>query len=467
MIDPRSAQPGSYHTSGHGAETEGQTQVTALSGRASARPGRPGAASPAGWSPPPAGEAAPPVRSRGPARSDGNSGVPEARWLSLTRLGPRHIPVVGPTEALHGRPGGPGMAAPRGAATGPHGHQRRSGWQLAHQAWQDAGVEWETVPASNRPDPHEPPRYEPDPYAPGLPGSYERNLPEPTAYGPNPYQPGPYEPDPDEPEPYEPDLAEPEPYEPDLAEPEPYEPAADGILVGGSQDFRFPDDREVAGPPATGPTPVGPGRSSAGDRPGVAASTTGAAQADTHVTRPDLPVVREPADSHFGIGPWPVQQPAAVTQPQPVLAGRPADHGGPAEERGQSESWPPAPAPRSFPPPRPAAPRSTAIPSSAFAAPGAFGAPPAYASPRPSAPLGAPVDAPPLSAAAPPRGEPDELFRAWQGSVDQATARRTTWPAPRPAGSALRPAGPALSRPAAPPAAATPGRWRGSACPPR
>ena len=317
MIDPRSAQPGSYHTSGHGAETEGQTQVTALSGRASARPGRPGAASPAGWSPPPAGEAAPPVRPRGPARSDGNSGVPEARWLSLTRLGPRHIPVVGPTEALHGRPGGPGMAAPRGAATGPHGHQRRSGWQLAHQAWQDAGVEWEAVPASNRPDPHEPPRYEPDPYAPGLPGSYERNLPEPTAYGPNPYQPGPYEPDPDEP-----DLAEPDPDEPDLDEPEPYEPTADGILVGGSQDFLFPDDGEVAGPPATGPTPVGPDRSSAGDRPGVAASTTGAAQADTHVTRPDLPVVREPADSDFGIGPWPVQQPAAVTQPQPVLADR-------------------------------------------------------------------------------------------------------------------------------------------------
>ena len=145
MIDPRSAQPGSYGTSGHGAETGRETQVAALSGRASARPGRPGAASPAGWSPPPAGEAAPPVRHRGPARSDGASGVPEARWLSLTRLGPRNIPVVGPTEALHGRPDGPGLAGPRGAVPGLIGHPRKSGWQLAHQAWQDAGVDWEAA----------------------------------------------------------------------------------------------------------------------------------------------------------------------------------------------------------------------------------------------------------------------------------------------------------------------------------
>src|SRR5579862_6491684 len=131
MSDPRSAQPGSYHTSGHDTETGRQTPVAALSGKASARPGRPGAASPAGWPPPPAGDAAPPVRHRGPARLDGASGVPEARWLSLTRLGPRHIPVVGPTEALHGRPGGPGVAVPRDPVSKPLGHPRKSGWQLA------------------------------------------------------------------------------------------------------------------------------------------------------------------------------------------------------------------------------------------------------------------------------------------------------------------------------------------------
>src|SRR5689334_4402663 len=105
MSDPRSAQPGSYRTSGQDAAAGSRIRLAALSGGASARAGRPGAASPAGWSPPPAGEAAPPVRHRGPARSGGASGAPDAGWLSLTRLGPRHIPVVGPTEALHGRPG--------------------------------------------------------------------------------------------------------------------------------------------------------------------------------------------------------------------------------------------------------------------------------------------------------------------------------------------------------------------------
>ncbi len=164
MTDPRNAQPGSYWTSGHGAEAGDESRTAANSGRASVRPNRPGAASPAGWFPPPAGEAAPPVRLREPARSDGASpydvetrptsvyrvpwqsaradrtrqpqrrpqhpmarphrgapdgsgsrgtspdlrtGAPDMRWPSLTRRGPRHIPVVGPTEALRGRPGGP------------------------------------------------------------------------------------------------------------------------------------------------------------------------------------------------------------------------------------------------------------------------------------------------------------------------------------------------------------------------
>ena len=580
MIDPRSAQPGSYRTSGHDAETGRQTQVAALSGRASVRPGRPDAASPAGWSPPPAGEAAPPVRHRGPARSDSASGVPEARWLSLTRLGPRHIPVVGPTEALPGRPGGPGMTGPRDAAPRPLGHPRKSGWQLAHQVWQDAGVDWETAAAANQPDRYDPSRYEPDPYQPSLSALYEQNLPEPTAYGPDPYEPGPYEPDLDE---------------ADRDAPRPGQSELGGALTGTQPDYILRDDAVVA---------------------------------DTHATSSDLPVLRESTDSRFGIGPWPVQEPAAVTAPQPVLADERADldeadgdeadgdkanrhevaaHDEPADDdrpgvayppeeqvtwsglprrirpadRGQSESWPPAPRPpvpaprppaptlrspvssrpapalrfagtaqplpaaappsaapssgvptpphdfapprpltqprdsapprdippsrdfappraltpprdtappRDIPPPREVtpsrdfasprgfAPRSTPAPPSAFAAPGAFGAPPAYASPRPRTPLGAPVDAPPLDAPsrdtapplntarsapqnaprytplnapqhaplggrlapAAPIGEPDELFRAWQGSVRQATERRGTWPATRPAGAAAR-----------------------------
>src|ERR1700722_6339386 len=215
MSDPRSAQPGSYRTTGHDAAAGRSTRVAALSGEASAWADRPGAASPAGWSPPSAGEAAPPVRHRGPARSDGTSGVPEARWLSLTRLGPRHIPVVGATEALHGRPGGPGMAVPRGAAPGLLGHARKSGWQLAHKVWQEAGVDWEAAS-----DP-----YQPDPYQPRPPSPDEQDPPEPTAYGPNPYEPGPYVPDPDdEPCPDELELYEPEMYEPELDEPDSFDP---------------------------------------------------------------------------------------------------------------------------------------------------------------------------------------------------------------------------------------------------
>src|ERR1700722_1086643 len=73
MTDPRNAQPGSYWTSGHGAEAGEQSRMAASSGKASVRPNRPDAAGPAGWFPPPAGEAAPPVRLREPARSDGAS----------------------------------------------------------------------------------------------------------------------------------------------------------------------------------------------------------------------------------------------------------------------------------------------------------------------------------------------------------------------------------------------------------
>src|SRR6266702_4747877 len=40
--------------------------------------------------------------SRG-APPDRQASEPDLRWLSLTRRGPRHIPVVGPTEALRGR----------------------------------------------------------------------------------------------------------------------------------------------------------------------------------------------------------------------------------------------------------------------------------------------------------------------------------------------------------------------------
>ena len=237
MTDPRNAHPGSFGTSGYGAEAGEETRLTPESGRTSVRPNRPGAASPAGWFPSPAGEAAPPVRHREPARSDApynvetrptsmyrvpwrsprpesaryplgtprtpagplrtpeppaarprrgmpsdsasrgtppdpRASAPDSRWPSLTRQGPRHIPVVGPTEALRGRAGGPGVDVPPGAVPGLLGHGRQSGWQLAQRVWQDSGVSWEDTP-SQAADPYAPADYAADlysaaPYAAGL-----------------------------------------------------------------------------------------------------------------------------------------------------------------------------------------------------------------------------------------------------------------------------------------------------------
>src|ERR1700744_3623438 len=222
MTDPRNPQPGSYRTSGYGAGAGEESRTAANSGRASVRPRRPGAASRGGRFPPPAGEAAPPVRLREPARSDGASpydmetrptamyrvpwqtarqerlrrslgklqapmarpagmpddrvsgddraddraDAPDMRWPSLTGRGPRHIPVVGPTEALRGRAGGPGVDVPPGAVPGLLDHERESGWQLAQRVWQDSGVDWEWEDPPAQSD-HAAGPYVPGPYVPG------------------------------------------------------------------------------------------------------------------------------------------------------------------------------------------------------------------------------------------------------------------------------------------------------------
>ncbi len=116
MTDPRNAQPGSYWTSGHGAEAGDESRVAANSGRASVRPNRPGAASPAGWFPPPAGEAAPPVRLREPARSDGASPYDvETRPTSMYRVPWQsaradRTPARGAETAAPGGPSAPDRA---------------------------------------------------------------------------------------------------------------------------------------------------------------------------------------------------------------------------------------------------------------------------------------------------------------------------------------------------------------------
>jgi hypothetical protein len=536
MTDPRNAQPGSYGTSGYGAGTREQSPVASFSGRASVRPSRPDAASPAGWFPPPAGEAAPPVRPREPARSDGASSYdmetrptsmyrvsreparpgtgrpplrrpqspmahpdrgmpvssasrgssadpsasePDMRWPSLARQRPRHVPVVGPAEALHGR-GGPAASVRPGAVRGPLDRKRQSGWQLAQRAWQNSGVDWEDAPVPDQADQqaydaYQIDQYTDDSYAPGsfadpcLPDSYPEDAD---------YQEG----------------------------------------TGYRGDAGVSDEDEYYLAEAADVDDYYPGHDTRPARKYPAAPYAADQYlADPQSTRPDLPVL-PPGDSRLGMGPWPVQQPLEATRPEPAIgqpepretreredpesenhdlarrgtgerggpgardiggrgpANRRADEHGPAVRgaRGQEPGSAAAPdsvakeaAPQAPPLPRrirrmgdgrydyppsgvPSrsgaggrggqapplgtrafAPSSEFAPSSPFALSPAFGASPAGA-PRSSAPV--PLSAP-VAPAAPPLSESDELFRAWQGSVAEAASRRTPWTARRLPGS--------------------------------
>ncbi len=168
----RNAWQDPQSTAGYDAAIGERNLVVPESGEGSAWPKRPGAVSPAGWFLSADGEAAPPFRhGMEPARSDdpyeasgaddddANDDDQDGAWYqdpqptSLQQIsavwpwsfqhGSRQIPVVGPTEALRGRPGGPGMAVPQGAVPGLLDPQQRSGWQLAQQVWQESGVAWE------------------------------------------------------------------------------------------------------------------------------------------------------------------------------------------------------------------------------------------------------------------------------------------------------------------------------------
>jgi len=168
----RNAWQDPHSTAGYDAAIGERNLTAEKSGEASARPNRLGAASPAGWLLLADGEAAPPFRQgMEPVRSDGASalegadgndddgrpaGPPPSSLHSVSPLWPwsfqngsRHIPVVGPTEALRGRAGGPGMAVPSGAVPGLLDPQQRSGWQLAQEVWQDSGVVWELIEAES------------------------------------------------------------------------------------------------------------------------------------------------------------------------------------------------------------------------------------------------------------------------------------------------------------------------------
>ena len=88
-----------------------------------------------------------------PCSRDRASTRPEDRARPQPRPAPRFrpgpVPSLGP--AVRGRPGGPGLNVPPGAAPSLPGGERRSGWQLAQRVWQDSGVDWETATAASPP----------------------------------------------------------------------------------------------------------------------------------------------------------------------------------------------------------------------------------------------------------------------------------------------------------------------------
>jgi hypothetical protein len=472
------------------------------SGEASAWSMRPGAASPAGWLLPADGEAAPPFRhGMEPVRSDdavaaagahddgangrgANGGEQDGDWyidpqptsqqplraVWSFQNGSRHIPVVGPTEALRGRAGGPGMAVPAGAVPGLLDPRERSGWQLAQDVWQESGVVWE-LPG-------------PDPYGTEFPGTGigQRELAD--------FQPAAVresvrawlnDADPVDPDPVDPGAVDPELANSELAD---LEPAS-----AESGDEWFDDQPAVSEAGPVDPEPANPGPADPAPAPAESAGTwfDGPGPADPRLAARrsvgDRPTVVELTRASFadsGVIAMEPEFPSAAIPRQPTFT--PADSARlPLRDRVQQGSVrydDVQAAPRSAParpyrrPPEPMAEdpelqdRIQFGPDRAGRArrpsagwneyqAGEFTGQ-AWSAGRGQVPLGAPVmvDAPAPSAAgpagfagpavpprgggAPPLGEPDELFRAWQGSVREAAAPRRPWAAPRPGTSSRR-----------------------------
>jgi hypothetical protein len=350
-------------------------------------------------------------------------------------------------------------AAPS-AAYGLPGSERPSGWQVAQRVWQESGVDWENVPgpaegdpyaadpysaAAFTADPHAPSQYDSGPYRFAQYGSGEY---ESGAYGPGQYESDAFEPDPDD------------AFEPDLDGPGPGADAAD------------PVDQYA------------PGLSVAGRHAGRGYLS------DPRPASADQFAVPVPADSGLGMGPWPIQDPPLPPEPDPAVDGQapedpaapsapvePADPETPGEPEAPEDSAAPGAhtsreasggpgwntdrrvvlgRPRPDARDQAARRRPTFTPAASGAAPftpapsgpAASAASPSFAERRPSpeprwATTPRSFSAPPLSApvapSAPPLAESDELFRAWQGSVREATARPAPWADRRPAPTLERP----------------------------
>ena len=398
-------------TSGIGAPAGDETRQAPESGGAGARQRPPGAASPAGWFPSPAGEAAPPVRNREPVRSgetmpdaepdprptswyripgplspgarrllittprsasptpqagtdgpEGTADAPAPHWPLITRRDPRNIPVVGPTEALRARPGGPSVDASPNPVPAPASRERvvpasqevpvpvgqecpclggpggvpgrrppsqpadrESGWQLAQRAWRDSGRDWETAPGrSPVPGPRYPDALARSPYGSGpyAADPYAAAAYASTSNGPDPYAPDAYGPDPYALGSYA------APYAPDIFAPDPY--AIDPYAADDYPADDHPADQHA--PSAYAPVPPAPdvyaaGRDDAGAedeapyRPGSGASRFD--REDRDATRIDFGMpYRPPAVS-------PVRHPVTPPAPRFYPADPPAANDGP------------------------------------------------------------------------------------------------------------------------------------------
>jgi hypothetical protein len=364
------------------------------------------------------------------------------------------------------------MAAPTGAVVGLLDPAQRSSWQLAQEVWQESGVIWERSapeiadvdPATGwLPDP-QPLAFEPqdddprpapfDPAATGAWPAYAEPV-DPDREDPRPADhraaadawPGASEPVDPEPGELEPDAPEPGGFEP-AAGPWPAEPGPEG---GRPADTWFtgvgPADTRFAGARPADPGSVGdPADAGGGAGPYFADSGVAPMQSES-LLRPG-----PPGEDAMRRGP--IRQNrlrANPTRPEPIGEDLARDD---AMRRGSPEN-PARPAPGQPQRPQRPGPTWNEYPASGF--PGQ-----AWPAGRGRVPLGAPValdaqapesDSPtaPFSAAgadaavgsgwggqALPLGESDELFRAWQGSVNEAAAGRRPWSVPRRGGPGSR-----------------------------
>jgi hypothetical protein len=200
-----------------------------------------------------------------------------------------------------------------------------------------------------------------------------------------------------------------EPYSPET---DPY--AADAyspdLFAAGTATSRsfYPDWEQPGGPtgdqpadpePDTDPAPAASASPTADGGPDLGAAASDDADQDDADPDEVDPGAAGAHETDVYRDPHPTQPDLAVI---PSLAGSgvPADPGGAPARPPRAGGWP------------------GPLPPTAFAAPGAFGAPPLSAPVAPAAPAESPT-------------EPDELFRAWQGSVRDASAGRGRWAARR------------------------------------